>query len=1371
MKMYPVPLVKQTHIPRMLIASVVSLTLLPAVRADYASEILSENPLVYYRFNDSVTTDDSPSPALNLGSLGVTGNGAYAGTFTRGVTGALTGNTAVAFTQPNATSIDFTGGINIPNHLALNPPETGVNPFTVECWVKPNTNTSTLLSPVNSMSFTTGRAGFLIYQNGTKWQLRMGNKASTTATVLDDNVTGGSVTAGQWQHLAATYTGGTAGTMTLYVNGLSVGSIAVTNYESNDNAPFVIGGTSSPNRTFDGAVDEVAFYGALLPTTRISTRVSGRTADPAGYQAQVLADSPVGYWRLGEAPFVPRTPPLATNAGSLGAAANGGYYGGSKNSTTGPSPSSGFPGFGAGNPALSLPTANGHVSSALGLLNNRTAFTVTGWVKRGAVHSVRGGYFGQNDLLEFGDADAGTNIETYINAGGSLRTPYTAADDVWQFIALTASGTKNTLYIDGVQVAEATAAITNFGSSAFNFNIGGGGIFAPTGDFFQGEIDEVAVFDKAVTPGRVKQLFDAAVGGVEVGIVNQIPSVSPTGVISEGQSYTLSVDATGTPPFTYQWMLNDQNGNAVPISGATGKTYTVPTAAANTPDTSVPYSYSVVVTNGTSTMTSDPIDVIVTPILKWASPAGTNSGKWDIDTLSPKPLNWKAYTTGVLKAYSDEYAVLFDDTAITTNVELTQDVYPAAVAFNNSAKDYTITGPFAIRPTYSSVTTKNGTGTVVIANDLYEVDTIEVNAGKLQIGNGTSGSLGSTTVPKVLGGELAINLATGSAYTNATTVTSGLISFKGSGDLSVTAALSGAGNVLFDRNGIVTLVTPTTISGTLSVNSGILSIDGNQNFTRLPNGKAITVNPGASLEIHGVNALPSAANSILPTLHQATLRVFSGGSAAIGAGGTSHTHLKTLTLDASSVILDYSGQGGAYNGESFQLNGDLIVTGSGASTIGFGTGATTGNAGVSFSTGDTDATHTFAVPDVAVGPDLTITAELENNDSATPLVGVIAKTGAGTLLLDGGIAHSFSGATRVNEGTLLANGSIVGPVEILGSSVISPGPSIATFSTGAITLEGTYSCEINGAVSDRLLAGGNVTFAAGATIAISAPSATAPFYEILKSTGSISGTPIVTGIPSGYSLSVSSSSILIAKSDINIQPMLTGIAPTGSETFDTSRGGFSVSAPVSTETDWTYTAGSWHSTGQINGTAGNDNMSYLISPIYTVTQAGPVTLSFSHRYSFEADYDGGDVDVSVNGGAFTHVPTASFSQNGYNGVVPVGVDHSLRGLDAFVGNSTGHPAFITSICTLANDVIGNTIQVRFASASDNNTVGNLSPAGWEVDSFVITGALPNLLSLTWPVGIMQYSDNLLPPWTDMAGTSPLVIDTKLAPKRFFRLKP
>jgi autotransporter-associated beta strand protein len=668
---------------------------------------------------------------------------------------------------------------------------------------------------------------------------------------------------------------------------------------------------------------------------------------------------------------------------------------------------------------------------------------------------------------------------------------------------------------------------------------------------------------------------------------------------------------------------------------------------------------------------------------------------------------------------------------------------------------------------------KNGTGTVEIGNDILNVDNVTVNSGVLRIGNGTTGAMTAVTAVKVFGGELEIKQASGTPYESPTVVSGGLISFTGSGDVSVTGNISGAGNELFDGTGTVVVAGPNLVGGTVTIDSGTVVFDGNQQANRLAAGKVVTVNPGAVMEIRGVNALPTGPNSVSPNLNQATLKVVTGGSVGVGATGESHAHLGNLVLNGSSIVLSYSGAGGVYNGESFQLNGNIVVGGSAASTISVGAGGNAGSTGIAPSSGATETVHTVTVANVAAGPDLIVAAEIENTDSGTPANAVLAKAGPGTLQLPGAISHSFSGTTRVNEGTLEATGSIAGPLVIGSSGTIAPGISAGTFAAGATTLGGSYACEIDGAAGDKLLVNGNLTLSPGAQIAFSVlgGGVTAPFYEIVSCTGSISGPlPTVVGTPPGYSLSiVSGSSLVLAQAGLAVQPTIAPAVSSGSENFDTNSGGFRISAPVTAETDWAYTTGSWRSSGQASG-FGLDNTSYLLSPIYTVTQAGAVTLSFNHRFSFEADYDGGAVDVSVNGGAFTRVATPSFSQNPYNGTLGA-VDHSLKNGEAYVGNSTGHPAFITSVCTLANAQVGNTVQIRFVAAYDNNTVGNLTPVGWEIDSLQVTGGLPSLMTLDWPFGTMQYSDNLQPPWTDVAGKGPLLIDTKLAPKRFFRLKP
>lgn len=1320
--------------------------------ADYASEILSENPLAYYRFNDSVATDDlDRTVAENLGSLGDAGDGAFAGTNTRGIAGAVAGNNCVAFSNGAAASTAYIGSVDIPNNPALNPSHTGTNPFTVECWVKPNTNTSTLLCALSSMKSTaTSRAGFLIYQNAATWQLRLGNNASATANVLN----GGTVTAGQWQHLAAAYSGGTNGTMTLYVNGASVGSMVLpgAGYEANDTAPFLIGAFSVPARTFDGAIDEVAFFAAELSAARIQARYAEATANPAGYEAHVLADAPVGYWRLNEVAFVPRTPPVATNAGTLGTAADGAYYAGSKNTNTGPDSAGGFLGFGTGNSALSLQTANGHVGTTVSMLNNRANFTVCGWLKRGANKSTNGGYFGQNDLFEMGDS-AGTAIAAWNPTSGTVQAPYTIADDTWGFVAVTGDATSTKLYVNGALVGNIGAP--NLGTSTYFFNIGGL-IWAPTGQYFRGDIDEVAVFDKALSAGRIQQLYDTALGNVAP--TAGMPTVTPGTLIPEGQSYTLTVDPAGTPPFTYQWKRD-----GVDINGAIGKSYTVTSATVQTPVTA-PFEYTVAITNAGGTYTTTPaLEVFVTPGLVWDGSHATNPSFWDVGTTA----NWKPLSGGAATTYTNDFSVLLNDAAVTTTVAMQGDVEPQGTVFNNSAKDYTFTGEFGIGGGGGMV--KNGTGVVELLNSNYLTGPTVVNNGVLKVGNGTSGTLGTATAITINGGALHLNDAPASTFTNTVTIgAAGQLAFKGTGDTTLAGGIiSGAGSELFDRNGLV-LVNRSNLISTATIASGEVAFTGNQEANRLANGAAITVGPNATMTVRGVNALPTAERSVNPTLNQGTLKVTSGDG--------SHLHLGNITLNGGTILFDNFG-GTAYNNESFQLNGGILVTGTVPSAITNGTGANSANSGVALK-----GTKTITVEDVTNSPaaDLLVSAELENTDDN---VSALTKAGPGTLYLANAISHTYSGATTVNQGTLLATGSVAGPLVIESAGTIAPGDGIGTFTAGATTLSGRYVCDIVGNASDRLQVNGNVTLNAGSVIDLNAVNPNASVYTIASYTGTLTnnGTPTVTGMPAGYSLVLAFNSILIAQGGVSFSPVLTQVpgsvsSPLSSSDFNADNGGFTVSAAVSPQTDWTYTAGSWRSNGQADS-LGSNNVSYLTSPPFALTKSGVFGLSFSHRYSFEFyepgdSFDGGVVEVSINDGAFQRVPLSSFSQNGYNGTVMTGTTISLAGQPAFIGNSAGHPAFITSICKAGVGNVGDIVRVRFMSASDNNTTGDKTPPGWEIDSYEFTEGGPGGAFISWPIGILQYSDNLLPPWTDLPGaTSPWFIDTTLAPSRFFRIKP
>ena len=170
------------------------------------------------------------------------------------------------------------------------------------------------------------------------------------------------------------------------------------------------------------------------------------------------------------------------------------------------------------------------------------------------------------------------------------------------------------------------------------------------------------------------------------------------------------------------------------------------------------------------------------------------------------------------------------------------------------------------------------------------------------------------------------------------------------------------------------------------------------------------------------------------------------------------------------------------------------------------------------------------------------------------------------------------------------------------------------------------------------------------------------------------------------------------------------------ETFDTTNGNFTALTPLTMDGPWTYNSGSgsWIENGQ-DGDNGHTNNSSLNSPALTVSALGNITLTFSHRYSFEpGGWDGGQVRISINGGAFSAVPAGSFSQNGYNGSVLSGSGSDLHGQTAFVEESVGHGTnnMINSVADLGFFNPGDQIRVQFFASSDSNTRGNLP--NWEI---------------------------------------------------------
>ena len=577
-------------------------------RADYASTVMSMNPVMYYHLNETAPVPIADQ-AVNSGSAGAVVNGWYIGTagttFNHPTTpGALAGSTdgAVTFSGNTPGGYAASGYMLAPYSPILNPPR-----FTAEAWLSPADLDGTLGSP-NHCAFSCGdfaspRAGWLVYQSGEGWNLRMYNRNGTATSLSISG--GGAPVAGNWYHLAVVFDGTTA---RLYINGAQVASGNPSSYVPGSAGGLCVGARSDNPFGWNGVADEVAFYTNALSAGVIAAHYGAATTNGPGYAAQILADNPVAYYRLNEPLYTapdPTTLPVATNSGSYASVADGAYGAGSVSGVSGV-PFSGFP---TGNRAVHFNARAGSIAIPPQGLTTDTV-TFTGWLKRQGNQSLGALIFqrnmGASDTLATGlqiwDSSGNNELRANWNSGEwGTSTGLTPPDGVWTFVAMVVTPTDSVIYMDDRSVSLAALSGKPLTHSAHDFSVGS--ILIGQDEccgvrIFNGEIDEVAVFDIALTPAQISQLLNAA-GNVPPVILTQ-PQAA-TNYLA-GSPVTLTTVAFGNPTLAYQWLKNGS-----PMSGKTDAALTFGNVATNDAG-----SYSVIITNTVGAVTSSIVSFTVT---------------------------------------------------------------------------------------------------------------------------------------------------------------------------------------------------------------------------------------------------------------------------------------------------------------------------------------------------------------------------------------------------------------------------------------------------------------------------------------------------------------------------------------------------------------------------------------------------------------------------------------------------------------------------------------------------------------------------------------------------------------------------------------
>lgn len=318
--------------------------------------------------------------------------------------------------------------------------------------------------------------------------------------------------------------------------------------------------------------------------------------------------------------------------------------------------------------------------------------------------------------------------------------------------------------------------------------------------------------------------------------------------------------------------------------------------------------------------------------------------------------------------------------------------------------------------------------------------TINLGSNTLDVGTNDSGSRIFTGVISGVGGGLtkngtgsfALGGSTNNTYTGMTTINSGTLRMN-----KTAGAIAIPGNITLNNG---TLNYQSTSNQQISSSSNITINNGEFNLgARDETVATITMNDGQISR--GGGTLTLNGNS-----------AFLGGTITLSAGGSSIVSNANLTLDNPS----FNFTTGADINNALELNGSLLVTGSGLLSIAPGTA----NPAINLNNG-------VRTIDVATDKELDIGWRIR---SLAPTQGGIMKTGAGSLIL--------SGSNAYDGGTTIAGGKI----EISASNNLGGTSANNTLTFIGGTLETTDTFELSSNRGMVLSAGGGTINTTGGLV-------------------------------------------------------------------------------------------------------------------------------------------------------------------------------------------------------------------------------------------------------------------------------------------------
>lgn len=321
----------------------------------------------------------------------------------------------------------------------------------------------------------------------------------------------------------------------------------------------------------------------------------------------------IGYWNF-------------DNAGNLGADASGNgnaltVNGGATQEPTGK--------FGGG---LALNGSSGFLSKATavtGLPTGNSSYTISAWFKPTATGDrgiVGWGNFGGNRqvcALRLLNTNDFRHYWWSADLDGTANTNY--SNGQWHHVAAVYNGSTRAIWYDGTLIVQDSPGVNN--STSANFAIGR----TNSGEYFQGALDDVAVWNNALSNAEIGAL--AAGGSPKNGpTITSFTSNKTTAFEGDNVQLSWVVDTSGVTG-TFSYTIKQGTTQVASGTTATGNfTTAIPDLGGNAQN--VGYTFSAIETGGGNTTRTADVSISADP----GKPSATNQSGLVVQSPTPLPI-------------------------------------------------------------------------------------------------------------------------------------------------------------------------------------------------------------------------------------------------------------------------------------------------------------------------------------------------------------------------------------------------------------------------------------------------------------------------------------------------------------------------------------------------------------------------------------------------------------------------------------------------------------------------------------------------------------------------------------------------------------